>query len=156
MPRKASGQPKTKLVERRQANGDIYVYEVTTLYNPEKRYNEHVSSKLLGKKSSNGEELLPTRPRKAPETATVTAKRKTVGVTDILEWIGRESCIDEDILSSTDKGTAQKIISIARFWMANSDKTIRRIEEWQINHTIVRILELRNCHKFNESFGRMI
>jgi hypothetical protein len=48
MPRKASGQPKTKLVERRQANGDIYVYEVTTLYNPEKRYNEHVSSRLLG------------------------------------------------------------------------------------------------------------
>ena len=36
MPRKASGEPKTKRVERRQANGDIYVYEVTTLYNPEK------------------------------------------------------------------------------------------------------------------------
>jgi hypothetical protein len=58
MPRKASGQPKTKLVERRQANGDIYVYEVTTLYNPEKRYNEHVSSRLLGKKSPNGAEYL--------------------------------------------------------------------------------------------------
>ena len=96
MPRKASGQPKTKLVERRQANGDIYVYEVTTLYNPEKRYNEHVSSKLLGKKSSNGTDLLPTRPRKAPGTAALTANRKTVGVTDILEWIGRESSIDDD------------------------------------------------------------
>ena len=136
MPRKASGEPKTKLVERRQANGDIYVYEVTTLYNPAKRYNEHVSSKLLGKKSSNGTELLPTRPRKAPRTANVTAIRKTVGVTDILEWIGRESGIDDDILSSADKGTAQKIISIARFWMANPDKSVRRIEEWQISHTI--------------------
>ena len=31
MPRKASGEPKTKRVERRQANGDIYVYEVTTV-----------------------------------------------------------------------------------------------------------------------------
>ena len=136
MPRKASGEPKTKLVERRQANGDIYVYEVTTLYNPAKRYNEHVSSKLLGKKSSNGTELLPTRPRKAPRTANVTAIRKTVGVTDILEWIGRESGIDDDILSSADKGTAQKIISIARFWMASPDKSVRRIEEWQISHTI--------------------
>ena len=29
MPRKASGEPKTKLVERRQANGDIYVYQTT-------------------------------------------------------------------------------------------------------------------------------
>ena len=136
MPRKASGEPKTKRVERRQANGDIYVYEVTTLYNPEKRYNEHVSSKLLGKKSSVGAELIPTRPRKAPGTAGVTASRKTVGVTDILEWIGRESGIDDDVLSSADKGTALKIISIARFWMANPDKTIRRIEEWQISHTI--------------------
>lgn len=136
MPRKASGEPKTKRVERRQANGDIYVYEVTTLYNPKKRYNEHVSSKLLGKKSANGTELLPTRPRKAPGTAAATAVRKTVGVTDILAWIGRESGIDDDILSSADKGTAQKIISIARFWMANPDKTIRRIEEWQISHTI--------------------
>ena len=136
MPRKASGEPKTKLVERRQANGDIYVYEVTTLYNPAKRYNEHVSSKLLGKKSSNGTELLPTRPRKSPRTANVTAIRKTVGVTDILEWIGKESGIDDDILSSADKGTAQKIISIARFWMASPDKSVRRIEEWQISHTI--------------------
>ena len=136
MPRKASGEPKTKRIERRQANGDIYVYEVTTLYNPAKRYNEHVSSKLLGKKSSDGTELIPTRPRKISGTSNVRAIRKTVGVTDILEWIGRESGIDEDILSSADKGTAQKIISFARFWMANPDKTIHRIEEWQISHTI--------------------
>ena len=60
MPRKASGEPKTKRVERRQANGDIYVYEVTTLYNPQKRYNEHISSKLLGKKTSSGAELILT------------------------------------------------------------------------------------------------
>lgn len=146
MPRKASGEPKTKRVERRQANGDIYVYEVTTLYNPKKRYNEHVSSKLLGKKSANGTELLPTRPRKTPGTAAATAVRKTVGVTDILAWIGRESGIDDDILSSADKGTAQKIISIARFWMANPDKTIRRIEEWQISHTIPYLIR-KGCQR---------
>lgn len=136
MPRKASGEPKTKRIERRQKNGDIYVYEVTTLYNPKKRYNEHISSKLLGKKSANGSEILPTRPRKAASNATDVAIRKTVGVTDILNWIGKESGIDDDVFSSADKGTAQKIISIARFWMANPDKTIRRIEEWQISHTI--------------------
>lgn len=136
MPRKASGEPKTKRVERRQSNGDIYIYEVTTLYNPKKRYNEHVSSKLLGKKSPNGTEILPTRPRKTSGQPVITATRKTVGAMDILEWIGKESGIDEDVLGSTDKGTAQKIISIARFWMANPDKTIRRIEEWQISHAI--------------------
>lgn len=142
MSRKASGLPKTKRIERRQANGDIYVYEVTTRYNPEKRYNEHVSSKLLGKKSANGQDIVPTRPRKqvkhADATCVVgtTAIRKKVGVTDILDWIGKESGIDEDLLTSTDKGTAQKVISVARFWMANPEKSIRRIEEWQINHML--------------------
>ena len=48
MPKKASGKPVTKRIERLQSNGDIYIYDVTTLYNPEKRYNQHVSSKLIG------------------------------------------------------------------------------------------------------------
>ena len=64
------------------------------------------------------------------------AERINVGVTDILEWIGKESGIDKDIYDVADKGTAQKILSIARFWMANPDKTIRRIEEWQLTHDI--------------------
>ena len=136
MPRKASGEPKVKTVERTQANGDIYVYEVTTLYNPKKRYNEHISSRLLGKKSADGNEIIPTRPKRSSKSVAVTAVRKTVGAMDILEWIGRESGIDDDLLSSADAGTAQKIISIARFWMANPDKTISRIEEWQISHTL--------------------
>ena len=83
MPRKASGEPKTKRVERRQANGSVYIYEVTTLYNPVKRYNEHVSSKLLGKKAADGS-IISTRPRKSSADAVLTASRKTVGVTDIL------------------------------------------------------------------------
>ena len=135
MPRKASGAPRTQRVERLQKNGDTYVYEVVTLYNPEKKYNEHISSKLLGKKAEDGT-IVPTRPRKKPKESENTADRKTVGVTDILEWIGKESGIDEDLFSSADKGTAQKIISIARYWMANPDKSIRRIEEWQITHDI--------------------
>ena len=136
MPRKASGAPRTQRVERLQKNGDVYVFEVVTLYNPKKKYNEHLSSKLLGIKAEDGT-IIPTRPRKKPKATTATtAVRKTVGVTDILEWIGKESGIDEDLLSSSDKGTAQKVISIARFWMANPDKAIRRIEEWQIMHII--------------------
>lgn len=135
MPRKASGMPKAKQVERRQKNGDIYVYEVTTLYNPEKKYNEHVSSRLLGKKAADGT-IVPTRSRKNPKTVDTTAVRKTVGATDIIEWVGRESGIDDDLLSSTDQGTAQKILSIARFWMANPDRPVRHIEEWQISHEV--------------------
>lgn len=137
MPRTASGKPRVQKIRRPQKNGDIYVYEVTTKYNPEKRYNEHVSSKLIGKIPQGETEMVPTRPRRsAREKKVVSASRVNVGATDILEWIGRESGIDADILRSTDEGTAQKLISIARFWMANPDKTIRRIEEWQISHRI--------------------
>ena len=135
MPRKASGQPRIQRIERLQKNGDIYVYEVTTLYNPKKKYNEHVSSKLLGKKAADGS-IVPTRPRKKPKASDATAVRKTVGAADILNWIGKESGIDEDLICSTDKGTAQKLISIAWYWMTNPDKSIRRIEEWQITHDI--------------------
>ena len=137
MPRKASGEPKIKIDERPQKNGDIYLYETITRYNPEKRYNEYVSSKLLGIKGADGS-IIPTRPRKAPASKKCpkAAVRKTVGVTDILSWIGKESGIDDDLYASADIGTAQKLISIARFWMANPDKTIRRIEEWQIMHPV--------------------
>lgn len=136
MPRKASGIPNIKQVKRKRANGDIYIYEVTTLYNPEKRYNEHISSKLIGKILADGDDIVSTRPRKNKTANPVSAKRMNVGVTDILSWIGKESGIDSDLYSSADKGTAQKIISIARFWMANPDKAIRRIEEWQISHQL--------------------
>lgn len=136
MPRKASGKPVTKRIERLQDNGDIYIYDVTTLYNPEKRYNEHVSSKLVGKVPAGGTDIVPTRPRKGKGQDTGKASRLNVGVTDILAWIGRQSGIDEDVYASADKGTAQKLLSIAWFWMANPDKAIRRIEEWQITHCI--------------------
>lgn len=135
MPRKASGHPRVQEVRRPQKNGDTYIFEVTTLYNPDKRYNEHVSSKLVGKIPNGGKEIIPTRPRRI-STRTTAASRANVGITDILEWIGRESGIDDDMMASADKGIAQKVISIARFWMANPDKTVRRIEEWQISHSI--------------------
>lgn len=136
MPRKASGKPVTKRIERLQSNGDIYIYDVTTLYNPEKRYNEHVSSKLVGKVPAGGTGIVPTRPRNSTGQDKTKASRLNVGVTDILAWIGKQSGIDEDVYASADKGTAQKLLSIAWFWMANPDKTVRRIEEWQINHRI--------------------
>ncbi len=137
MPRKASGEPRIQQVRRPQKNGDIYVYEVVTKYNPEKRYNEHVSSKLIGKILAGTDDIVPTRPRRSPgQKQVVSASRINTGVTDILEWIGRESGIDQDLLASTDEGTAKKVMSIARFWMANPDKTVRRIEEWQIAHRI--------------------
>ncbi len=76
--------------------------------------------------------MVDTRPRNARCSDVVknlSAERKTVGAMDILEWAGRESGIDEDMLASADLGTAQKILPIARFWISNPGETIPRIEE---------------------------
>jgi transposase len=136
MPRKASLEPKIGLHNVKQNNGDIYVYERTTLYNPKKQFNETQSSRLVGKIPAGKTEMIATRPHRAKNSAMESAFCKRIGVTDILDWIGRESGIDQDIIQSTDRATAEKTISIARYWCANPGKTIPFIEEWQISHII--------------------
>lgn len=141
MSRKASGKPKIYPVKKLQKNGDIYVYERTSVYDPEKRYYKSVSSKLIGKIPAGTTEMTSTRPRKKSSSNIVgsqpiTASAKLVGLTDILDWIGRTSGIDDAVYNCTDKGTAQKIISIARYWMANPGRAIPEIEEWQIDHVL--------------------
>ncbi len=64
MPRVAAGQPVTAQVRRKQPNGDIYVYERTTLYDPQKRYNITLSSTLLGKIPKGGVKMIATRPKR--------------------------------------------------------------------------------------------
>ena len=117
MARKISGKVVISQFHRTQKNGDVYVYERTLQYNPEKGYTEQLSSKLLGKIPAGGSEMKPTRPRGGSvvrDTANPHATRKTIGAMDILEWVGHESGIDDDLLASADRGTAQKILSVAR------------------------------------------
>ncbi len=47
MPKKANLEPKTRTIRVPQKNGDIYVYERITKYNPEKHYNEVIKSRLI-------------------------------------------------------------------------------------------------------------
>lgn len=49
MPRKASGAIKVGTVRERQKNGDIYVYERKTKYDPNKKYSDTISKVLIGK-----------------------------------------------------------------------------------------------------------
>ena len=137
MPRKAGLEPKTTTVKVPQRNGSTYVYERIVKYDPEKKYNKVVSSHLIGKIPAGGTEIVPTRTRREPvDNSAVQARSFRVGATDILSWIGRESGIDQDLYSCTDEATAQKIISIARYWVANPGRTLPYFEEWQINHVI--------------------
>ena len=68
MPAKPSGEIKTKIIHQPQKNGDIYVLERKTIYDPDKKYNKVLSSKLIGKIPKGEKNPVPTRPKKRKAT----------------------------------------------------------------------------------------
>ncbi len=128
---------KTHIGERRERrpNGDIYIYERITAYNDKAQKTYTVSQTLKGKIKAGTQEILPTRPKKRKE-GVVDAVRKHTGLTDILEWVGNTSGIDDDVLSSFSKGDAAKILSIARYWIGSGGNTLPRLEGWQVMHSL--------------------
>jgi transposase len=142
MPSKASGEIKTRIVHNTQKNGDIYVLERQTIYDPEKKRNRVLSTKLLSKIPKGSEIPVPTRPKKAhfdKETEIpggITASRDHVGMMEIIDHIGFVSGIDGGIYGNTDTGAAQKIISIARYLLATNGQSLPGILTWQFNHPL--------------------
>ncbi len=142
MPAKPSGEIKTKIIHQPQKNGDIYVLERKTIYDPDKKYNKVLSSKLIGKIPKGEKDPVPTRPKKGKATKSdrkteiVSAKRMHVGMMDIIDHIGKVSGIDDAVYSSTDIGTAQKIISLARYLLATNGQSLPGIQTWQFNHPL--------------------
>lgn len=142
MPAKPSGEIKTKIVRQPQKNGDIYILERQTIYDTDKKYNKVLSSKLVAKIPKGEKDPVPTRPKKnkttKPDTETkiVSAKRMHVGMMDIIDYIGKASGIDDAIYASTGIGTAQKIISLARYLLATNGQSLPGIQTWQFNHPL--------------------
>lgn len=142
MPAKPSGEIKTRTIRQRQKNGDIYILERQTLYDPDLKYNKVLSTRLTGKIPKGSEIPVPTRPKRRKKSESdddpeiVTASRKHVGMIDIIDHIGSESGIDDAIYSSTDIGTAQKIISLARYLLATNGQSLPGILTWQYSHPL--------------------
>lgn len=142
MPAKPSGEIKTRTIQQRQKNGDIYILERKTLYDPELKYNKVLSTKLISKIPKDSELPVPTRPKRRKKSDSegnseiVTASRKHVGMMDIIDHIGSESGIDDAIYASTDIGTAQKIISLARYLLATNGQSLPGIQTWQYSHPL--------------------
>ena len=137
MPKQVTG--KTHIGERREKrpNGDIYVYERVTAYNKKTKKTETVSLTLKGKIKSGTQKMVPTRPKKRKgEGSAINAVRRHTGLTDILEWVGKSSGIDEDVLFSFSEGDAAKIISIARYLIGTGGNTLPRLESWQVMHPL--------------------
>lgn len=142
MPAKPSGKIKTALVNVTQKNGDIYVMERQSVYDPEKKYYRIINSKLIAKIPKGTKTPIPTRPKRPKGSKTkqkqekLSAARMHVGMMDIIQHIGTVSGIDDAIYASTDLGTAQKIISLSRYLLATNGQTFPGIQTWQFNHPL--------------------
>ena len=142
MPAKPSGEIKTRTVHVPQKNGDIYVVERQTIYIPEKKYNKVISSRLIAKIPKGEEIPVQTRQKNTRErkngikTQKLSAQRLHVGMMDIIGHIGTVSGIDAGVYGSTDIGTAQKIISLARYLLATDGQSLPGILTWQYNHPL--------------------
>lgn len=128
---------KTHVGIRREtrSNGDVYVYERVTGYDPKTQKTKTLSTRLLGKILAGSTEMIPTRPKKKRSEvieAPVQAVRTHVGLQKILEWAGHESGIDADLQRSFEIGDALKLSSIARYWVATDGDTLPRMESWQV------------------------
>lgn len=142
MPAKPSGQIKTSVIKKLQKNGDTYILERRTIYDPEKKYTKVLSTKLTAKIPKGSEIPVPTRPKRGKNSILdtkaeiVTAKRDHVGMMEIIDHIGSTSGIDRAVYASTDVATAQKIISLARYLLATNGQSLPGILTWQYNHPL--------------------
>ncbi len=163
MARPVSGETKASVVRIKQKNGDYYVYDCKRKYDPEVRYTRRFDYKLTGKIKAGTTEVIPTRSRRKPEEQDADNKPAAVeevewghtGATDILEWIGSASGIDEDIYKSLDKGMGDKVITIARYVTANPSDGLGRLTKWQRTHPAPCQTELnkKNRHVMREELG---
>ena len=135
MPRKFTGEIFHSPKRITQKNGDIYVYDRTMRYNPHTQKSEVIESRLSGKIKAGTSEIVPTRPKKSAKTATPST-RQHVGAMDILDFVGTDSLIDDNLLACFDEGDAQKIISIARYLVATEGQSLTRLENWALNHPL--------------------
>jgi len=120
-------------------DGTKYIYERTTIYDPQTKKIKVLGCKLIGKILKGSNEIIKTRPKKpaAPKpVAPVKVARSHVGASEILDFVGKQSGIDTCILRSLPQAEALKAISLARYLAACDRKTLPGIETWQLNHQI--------------------
>ena len=142
MPRIASKDPRVITVKVPQKNGDTYIIERKIVYDEKKKYNRVLSSRLIAKIRKDEFNPVPTRPKRGKsavleaKVGILTASRMRVGMMDIISHIGAVSGIDSAIYGATDLGTAQKIISLARYLLATGGQTLPGILTWQFSHPL--------------------
>lgn len=139
MGRPLSGVPHVGRRTETRKDGTKYIYERTTIYDPQTKKIKVLGCKLIGKILKGSNEIIKTRPKKpaAPKpVAPVKVARSHVGASEILDFVGKQGGIDTCILRSLPQAEALKAISLARYLAACDRKTLPGIETWQLNHQI--------------------
>lgn len=156
MPRAFTGKTHISTVEHHRKNGDVYIYRRTTQYDRETKKTKTIKMELLGKKDPATGEIVKTRARRTKEEMElIRASRKHIGMTEILEWMGKSSGIDDD-LTSVMRGLAPKVISVARYLASSGHGTIAGFENWQLTHPVPTddFINESDCHKLFELLGK--
>lgn len=107
MSRPVSGRIREKTIRKKQKNGDLYVYHMHVRYDPDKKSDVVLDSKLMGKIRPGTNEIVPTRPRRKNANSkglnTVAAGQEAhikAGKTGILESRGSQP-VDSSLTSSS-------------------------------------------------------
>lgn len=143
MARPILGKEREKIVKIKRKNGDTYVYRRRVLYNPEKGYDDVLSSTLIGKYRKGSDQLISDTPRRDARNKKLAQKeeekiiRKKIGLTGILSFLGRVSGIDVDLkLAVPDNEMANKILTIARYWVGTEGNSLPHLKYWQTSHPL--------------------
>ena len=148
MARPVTGKIMEDVVWARQKNGSFYCYKRKRIWKDGKV--RLIEKKLLGKSDRKDGTITPTRGRRQTKgdgavpdvdlsgnsTPNIKAARFHTGMMGIISYIGKDSGIDEDIYAVTDRPTAEKIISLARYIVATGGDTFPGIEEWMFTHPV--------------------
>ena len=143
MPRKASGGEKVSIIRETQGNGDIYVYERKTIYDPIKRYNRPAGKTLIGKIPKGQSEMIDTRPKKRvvilsmdQVTEVVQASKRHVGMLDIVAHVAEKSGVTKQLQKAVpdDIGLRQKIQTLAWYGFATDGATWPGIVNWSTRY----------------------
>lgn len=160
MARPVTGKIMSCKVRVKKKNGDVYVYERRSRYDPKKGYSVPCGSTLIGKYINGEGKMVPTRPRRRPGTGASKPEsvRKRVGAAEIMEWAGRGSGVDDDIKKAfkDDPGMALKIISMARYCVMSGGGPVSGIEIFLQTHVLPypEALSYQTCLDAMDWLGR--
>ena len=116
-----------------QKNGDIYVYEQITAYDPVTKKTVAQQKTLKGKILAGTDVLVPTRPKRTSirnKSSNKPTSRTRLGLSDLLNWISVESDISAALNACFPLGEAAKIETIARYWFTTDRQALSRLENW--------------------------